>query len=218
MEKETKITYYGHSMFLIQSENGIKLGTDPYDSHIKTNLPEVFANIVTISHSHFDHNNANLFKGNPEIIKEVGEFNISGIPIKGYLSYHDNKKGSLRGENIIFSFVIDNIKFAHFGDFGSIEDESAFNELKNTDIVFIPVGGIYTINYKEALNLIKDLNPKIAIPMHFKEKDTHLDIDNINSFKNSAKNIYNVREYNISFSINKENLPKTTEVWIMYSS
>ncbi|MCL5771423.1 MAG: MBL fold metallo-hydrolase [Actinobacteria bacterium] len=218
MSTKTKITFYGQSMFVIESEKGIKIGTDPFDSHVKSNLPDVSANIVTVSHSHFDHSNVSLFKGNPEIIREAGVFNISGIPLKGYQSFHDNKNGTLRGKNIIFSFEIDKIKFVHFGDYGSVSNISTLNELKNSDIIFIPAGGVYTINYKEATSLIKELNPKIAIPMHFKEKDTRIDIDDINSFKNNVKSIYNIKEFNFSFSISKEEIPKSTEIWIIYSS
>ncbi|MHB8278052.1 MAG: MBL fold metallo-hydrolase [Candidatus Humimicrobiaceae bacterium] len=217
MASKTKITFYGHSMFVVESEKGLKIGMDPYDEKVKSKLPDVSADIVTVSHSHFDHSNIKLFKGNPEIIKEAGIFKVKGITFTGYSSFHDNNKGYLRGKNIIFKFEIDEIVFAHLGDFGSFSDAKILNELKNTDILFIPVGGVFTINSKEALNLIKELKPKIAIPMHFKEKDTFVDVDEINYFKNSLQDFMIAKEVDNGFEITKEELPGSTEIRIIYS-
>ncbi|MCL4378187.1 MAG: MBL fold metallo-hydrolase [Actinobacteria bacterium] len=217
MASKTKITFYGQSMFIIGSENGTKIGMDPYDTQVKSILPDVSADVVTISHSHFDHSNVALFKGNPEIIKEPITANIKGIQITGLAAFHDNIKGGLRGKNIIFKFEVDSIKFAHLGDYGSA-DEKTVSELKNMDIIFIPVGGIYTIDYREAIKLIKELKPKIAIPMHFREKDTHIGLDDITYFKNNTGSFNKIKEIDKSFEINKAELPSDTEIWIMYSS
>jgi len=216
MISKTRITFYGHSMFIIQAKDSVKIGMDPYDSQVKSNLPDVSADVVTISHSHHDHSNSNLFKGNPKIINKAGMYDFKGIPINGFLSFHDNMKGTLRGDNIIFKFEIDDIKFAHLGDYGSAVNEKTFSEIKDLDIIFIPVGGVFTINYREAITLIKELNPKIAIPIHFKEKDTHTIVDDINPFKNSLNDFSNVKEMGKSFEISKDELPSSTEIWIMH--
>ncbi|MDD5658950.1 MAG: MBL fold metallo-hydrolase [Actinomycetota bacterium] len=218
MFSKTKITFYGHSMFVIRSKNGINIGTDPYNEQVKSNLPDVFANVVTISHSHFDHSNLNLFKGKPKIIRETGIHDFEGISFHGFSSFHDNMRGASRGNNIIFKFEVDGIKFAHFGDYGSTAEEKTISELKDIDIIFIPVGGVYTINHREAINLINKLNPKIAIPMHFKEKDTRIEVDDINPFKNSLGAFNKVKEVGNSFEISKEELPSSTEIWIMYGA
>jgi L-ascorbate metabolism protein UlaG (beta-lactamase superfamily) len=83
------------------------------------------------------------------------------------------------------------------------------------DILFIPVGGVYTINHIEAARLIEKLNPKVAIPMHFKEKDTKIGIDEVNSFKNTIEG-YAVKELGNYFEIVREELPQKTEIWIMH--
>ena len=215
MQNKTKITFFGHSMFLIESGNGLKIGMDPFDENVKSRLPDISADIVTISHSHFDHSNAKLFKGSPEIIKESGKFNKNDISITGYISFHDNNGGSLRGKNIIFEIEIDGIRFVHLGDFGSFRDDITTELINNMDILFIPVGGVYTINYIEAVKLIKKLNPKIAIPMHFKEKDTKVGVNEINNFKNIIKDFI-VKELDSYFEIISEELPSKTEIWIMH--
>ncbi|MHB1252563.1 MAG: MBL fold metallo-hydrolase [Candidatus Humimicrobiaceae bacterium] len=217
MQKKTKITFFGHSMFVVESKNGLRIGMDPFDENVKSRLPDIAADIVTVSHSHFDHSNTGLFKGSPEIVKGSVKFNKNDIYISGYNSFHDNNGGRLRGENIIFEIKTDGIRFVHLGDFGSFQDDNTINMIKNMDILFIPVGGVYTINFIEAAELIKTLNPKVAIPMHFKEKDTKMEIDEINSFRNILKN-YIIKELGNNLEITKEELPSKVEVWIMHSN
>jgi L-ascorbate metabolism protein UlaG (beta-lactamase superfamily) len=90
--------------------------------------------------------------------------------------------------------------------------------LKNTDIIFIPVGGVFTINHVEAVNLIKKIRPKIAIPIHFRERDTKVGVDTIDSFKLLASKDMKFREFNKEFEIDSNTLPKETEIWAVYSS
>ncbi len=215
MQKKIKITFFGHSMFLMESKNGLKIGMDPYDEDIKSRLPDTGADIVTVSHSHHDHSNTKLFKGSTRIIRETGKFQEKDVFITGYSSFHDNNGGSLRGKNIIFEIAVDGIKIVHLGDFGSFHDDSTVNLIKNMDILFIPVGGVFTIDHIEAVRLIKELNPKIAIPMHFKEKDTKSGVREIYDFKNILKD-YVVKESGNYFEIVREELPQKTEIWIMY--
>jgi len=216
MQKKTKITFFGHSMFLIESKNGLRIGIDPFDENVKSKLPDIKADIVTVSHSHYDHSNTGLFKGVPEIIRETGKFNKKDVSVTGYPSFHDNNGGSIRGENIIFEIEIDGIRFVHLGDFGSFREVSTLNLIKNMDILFIPVGGVYTINHLEAAILMEKLNPKVVIPMHFKEKDTKVGVTGVNNFKNILEG-YFVKELGNYLEIIKEELPEKTQVWIMQS-
>jgi len=217
MSEKTKITFFGHSMFLIGSTKGLKIGTDPYDENVKSILPKTSADIVLSSHSHFDHNNFNLFHGDHVDIKTTGKFDIHEINIEGYLSFHDNLKGSLRGKNIIYKFTVDKMVFIHFGDLGEMLKESMIKEFYEPDIIFIPIGGTYTIDYIKALSLIKELSPKIVVPMHFKEKDTKISVCGIDVFKKEAEKTYQLKEFKESFEINKETLPAKTEIWIISS-
>ena len=214
MQNKTRVTFFGHSMFEIRSGNGLGIGMDPFDENVKSVLPDINADIVTVSHSHFDHSNTGLFKGSPEIIKESGKYNIKDAAITGYNSFHDNNYGSQRGKNIIFEITIDEMRFVHLGDFGSFGDEATEGLISKMDILFIPVGGVYTINHLEAVKLIEKLNPKIAVPMHFKEKNTKIGVSEINNFRNIIRS-YEVKEPGSYFEIRKEELPSKTEIWIM---
>jgi len=191
---------------------------DPYNEQVKSNLPLVFADIVLVSHSHYDHNNVELISGSPEVVQSPGQHTVKGICISGFSSFHDKSGGMARGRNIIFQFEIDGISFAHLGDLGTEPATNTMESLKNTDIIFIPVGGVFTINHIEAVSLIKKIQPKIAIPMHFKEQDTKVGVETINSFKSIASKDIELRELKKEFEISKETLPKETQIWIVYSS
>jgi len=214
MLNKTRVTFFGHSMFEIKLKNGLRIGMDPFDENVKSALPDITADIVTVSHSHYDHSNTSLFKGSPEIIKESEKYNKKDVSITGYTSFHDNNNGRQRGKNIIFEIKADEMRFVHLGDFGSFGNDATLGLIKNMDILFIPVGGVFTINYIEAAKLIEKLNPKIAVPMHFKEKDTKIAVNGISNFKNIIKS-YAIKEPGSYFEISTEELPSKTEIWIL---
>lgn len=164
-----EVKYLGHSSFFIKTKEG-RLVTDPFNPSIGLRFPKVEADIVTVSHAHFDHNATSLVGGTPVVIDMPGEFEKSGLRITGYPSFHDKKKGSERGENILYKIEADGISLLHCGDLGCILEDSLIDEIGKVDILFIPVGGTFTINSSEALEVIKKLEPSIVIPMHFRSK------------------------------------------------
>lgn len=164
-----KITWFGHSCVKIESSNGKTIIIDPYKEDIGFKLPNLSSDIVLISHNHYDHNNKESVKGSPFIIEEPGEYNVAGFSIIGVHSWHDEVEGEKRGENIIWVIINDNFTIAHFGDFGQKEltPEQA-DIIGDIDILFIPVGGTYTINGNDAVKIINKLEPKAVSPIHYK--------------------------------------------------
>ncbi len=78
---------------------------------------------------------------------------------------------------------MDDINIVHLGDLGHILDDKQLAKLTGTDILFIPVGGKYTLDYKEAVNVVSQLEPRIVIPMHYKMKEGGLeDVDGVDKF------------------------------------
>ena len=118
--------------------------------------------IVTISHQHFDHNYTKELNGDYEIIDKIGMYNLNDIYIKGTPSYHDKDKGAKRGDNIIFTFKMDDYTLCHLGDLGHTLSNNDIDAIGDVDILFIPVGGNYTIDGKEASEVTKKINPKIV--------------------------------------------------------
>lgn len=165
------ITWFGQSCFKIQGDQST-LVTDPYDQSIGLRLPRLAADVVTSSHDHRDHNNVQAVKGTadgtePFIITQPGEYEIKGTFIYGIPAFHDNKQGAERGPNIIYRFEMDGITLAHFGDLGHLLTNGEVEKLEGVDILMIPIGGFYTIDAKQAGEIISQLEPRIVIPMHY---------------------------------------------------
>lgn len=193
-----KITWFGHSCFLIENSMGTKILTDPFDTTVGYKLYTDTADIVTVSHQHFDHNYTKDIKGNPLIIDTCGTFTKNNISIKGISSYHDTTHGSQRGENIIFVIKIDNFTICHLGDLGHKLTEEDISCIGHIDILLIPVGGIYTIDGIVAASICTEINPSIIIPMHFKTPLLSFDLDSVNKFLNNMGNVETLSTYTLT--------------------
>jgi len=164
------ITWYGHSCFKISNQGGhLIIITDPFDKKIGLTPPRGNADVVTISHDHYDHNNIKAISGEVFVIKNPGEYEIKEIGITGLASYHDKDKGEKRGLNTIYLIKVDDIRICHLGDLGQEKlTDRQLETLGQVDILMIPVDGVYTLTAKEAVKIIKQVEPNIVIPMHYK--------------------------------------------------
>lgn len=177
-----KIEYYGHSCFRLTSENGVRIVTDPY-TKVGYELPhDLNADIVTISHGHFDHNYEAAVKGSPVIVRQAGKYSGNGVEIVGADSWHDPVQGALRGKNVIYKIKSDGVTFCHFGDLGESYSKDLAEKLLGADVWLIPVGGTYTIDAAQAKEYIEKLSPKLVIPMHYRPSDGSLDVAGIDAF------------------------------------
>ncbi len=163
-----EIQYLGHSSFRVKGKT-VTIVTDPYDSEkVGFKFPKLEANIVTVSHDHFDHNQAQLVEGNPKVVSGPGEYEIAGVSIFGTHTYHDNKNGEERGPNTVYTITIDGVNICHLGDLGHKLTDEQLDSIGNVDVLLVPVGGVYTIDPSEASEVISQIEPKIIIPMHYK--------------------------------------------------
>lgn len=167
------IQYLGHSSFKLKGKAG-SVVTDPYPASVGFKLPSVSADIVTVSHTqHDDHDNVLAVSGtarrkDPFVITEPGEYEVDGISVFGYQTYHDSNKGEDRGTNTVYVIQIEGVRILHLGDLGHTLSEKLVNTLDSVDVVLVPVGGEYTIDSNQALVTIDAIDPHIAIPMHYK--------------------------------------------------
>lgn len=202
------ISYFGHSCFKIEEKiNGenIVLVTDPFSKEITSlKVPNIEADIVTVSHNHKDHNNVDALRANPFVIDTAGEFDIKGVIVEGIYSYHDNKKGAERGNNIIFRFDIEGLSLVHLGDLGDVLDNKQLEKIGGVDVLFIPVGDKYTLDAKKAVEVISQVEPRIVIPMHYKNKDVRIDLDDVEKF---VKELGIAPSYEEKLKLNKKDLP-----------
>lgn len=210
-----KVKFLGHAAFLITSDSGVRIITDPYkqgcfDGGIKYEAITEEADIVTISHDHDDHNETRI-NGNPAFIKSTGSQVIKDIKIFGVDVYHDTSKGAERGRNIIFNMSIDGMNVVHLGDLGHPISPEQIGAIGNVDILLVPVGGYFTIDAKIAESIVEALKPKIVIPMHFKTDKCGFPIASIEDFTTN-KDIEKVAG---ELVITKDELPDTTTIYYL---
>lgn len=164
------IWYLGHSSYKLKGRTA-SVVTDPFDPKaVGINFPKTEADIVTVSHDHKDHNKADLVTGVKKVIDGPGEYEVNGVSIVGIGAYHDEKKGELRGKNTIYIIEMDDLRLCHLGDLGSKLSEKKIEEMGGIDILFIPVGGEYTLNAQMAAQVARDIEPVLIIPMHYQQK------------------------------------------------
>jgi L-ascorbate metabolism protein UlaG (beta-lactamase superfamily) len=144
--------------------------TDPYDSKmVGLKYPKLQADVVTISHQHEDHNFLDQVKDYKRVVSGPGEYEISGISIIGVTTYHDDKKGQLRGKNTVYVIEMDDVRIAHMGDLGHKLGDKALALMGSVDVLMVPVGGEYTINDAVAAEVVRSIEPTVTIPMHYQQ-------------------------------------------------
>lgn len=158
----------GHASFKLRGKLATVV-TDPFDEkETGMKFPKhTEAEILTISHDHADHNAISQVGGNPFVVMGAGEYEIKGVSIIGVTSFHDDTSGSERGRNTMYRIEIDGIRILHLGDLGHVLSSAQVDQVDGIDVLFIPVGGVYTIDAEKAAQVISDLEPRIVIPMHY---------------------------------------------------
>jgi len=206
-----QIRWHGHSCFEIT--NDMTLVTDPHDGKsIGIPTPSVAGDIILVSHDHFDHNSIKTVeKEDSKVIKDDRKRNISNIEIRGIETFHDDARGAKRGKNIMYKFAMEGINFCHMGDLGHELDEETVQKIGVVDILFIPVGGNFTLDDKQAWNVINKIKPRIIVPMHYRIGGLSMPIAGIDPFLNKSK--YKVLKVGNEIDIEKEDLPSEPEIW-----
>ena len=186
------IKFLGHASFLITSDEGVRIITDPYESGgyngaLRYGPITDEADIVTISHDHADHNYVAGVPGNPVVITESTE--VSGVSFRVIDSYHDDVKGAERGPNRIFCFQVDGIRVCHLGDLGHLLSTEQATSIGDVDVLLIPVGGHFAIDARGATQTIGQLQPSVVIPMHFKTPKVDFPIAPVDEFLAGKRNV-----------------------------
>jgi L-ascorbate metabolism protein UlaG (beta-lactamase superfamily) len=162
------ITYLGHSSFKIKTRLA-SVVTDPYDPKmVGLKYSGVEGEIVTVSHQHSDHNASDKVSGVKKVFEGPGEYEVSGVSIMGYPTFHDAKNGEERGDNTIYVIEVDGLRVVHLGDLGHGLSDELLDEIGDVDVLMIPVGGFYTLGPKEAAEVVSKIEPYFVIPMHYK--------------------------------------------------
>lgn len=176
-----KLTWMGHACFLMEG-NGVTWLTDPYDAEVGYPQPPVYADVVTMSHEHHDHNDASWVLGGPQIVRGSGSGSVCGLAYQAVDTFHDGEGGSLRGANRIYVVEMDGLRIAHLGDLGHGLSPEQLAQLGRVDVALIPVGGTYTLDAPAAAQVAAAIGAPLTVAMHFKLPGVQLPIADASAF------------------------------------
>ena len=207
-----EITWLGHSCFKIKGSQATVI-TDPYSPELGYRLGRFNARIVTVSHEHPGHCYVQGIGGQPKVVKGPGEYEISGVLIIGIATFHDGEGGKKRGKNTVYLMEIDEVSVCHLGDLGHVLNPEQVEEIDNVDVLLLPVGGVSTINASKAAEVVRQLEPKAVIPMHYKTPALKRELEPVEQFLKEigAKQVEPLPK----LSITKSNLPPSTQVFLL---
>jgi len=210
-----KIKWLGHAAFLITSDSGTRIITDPYTTgdEYKLSYSEIkeSADIVTVSHDHFDHNNVAAVQGNPQVVRGTTE--AKGIKFRGIPTYHDEAGGSKRGSNTILCFEVDGVKICHLGDLGHSLSDKQIAELGEVGVLLCPMAGFYTIDADTASQVCNRIKPRVIIPMHFRNAKCDFPVTGVDEFLRGKNNVTRLDTSEVEFKSGE--LPTSTHITVL---
>ena len=205
-----EIIWYGQSAFKLTGKN-LSVVTDPFSKPEEAGAKPIktSADVVTVSHDHWDHNNVAAISGNPVVFDMPGDYEVKGVTFKGIDSKHGNEVDL---PNTIYTMKMDDLTVAHLGDLGEKLSSYQLDRVNGVDILLIPVGGKYTLDAQEAVEVINQIEPKIIIPMHYKTPGSKVDIVSVENF---VKEIGMEPEKVGKLKVLKKDLPEETKLVIL---
>lgn len=192
-----KIHWFGHCSFLLQDSFGRRILTDPYDLDFSKEIIKLNPEVITLSHEHTKEISS-FFKSQPNtLIDDAIIYQNTFFKIEGFSEYHDKVNGLKRGPNNIYLYYFDNMRICHLGHLGHILSDELIKYLGNIDILFIPIGGQFTLDSYDASILCKKIKPKLIIPMQFKNKESLVFLDGPKKFLSLMNNVIIPKEKSI---------------------
>jgi len=208
-----RIVWHGHSCFEMDDGN-ITVVVDPHDGKsIGIKPPSASANVVLMTHNHYDHSAARIIRGiHKDFMESRGVFNASGMKIEGLPSLHDSDGGKKFGSNTIYLFEMDSITVCHCGDIGEIPSEEVLAKIRNVDVLMVPTGETNTMKIESILELIALTSPKVIIPMHYHMRGLSIPFSNVEKFLGQLDCFFDF--VGSEMDISKDELPQKTECWV----
>src|SRR6266540_4779562 len=140
------------------------------------------AEVVTVSHEHENHSYTQLVRDGAYEIHGPGEYEVAGVSVIGVPTYHDSEKGAKHGRNTVYLIEIDDVQICHLGDLGHGLDDADAETISSADVLLVPVGGRTAINAVQAAEVVRQLEPRYVVPMHYAIPGLKLELDPLDRF------------------------------------
>lgn len=210
-----EIVYLGHSSFRIKTKTAT-IVTDPYPAEVGFKFSKTEADIVTVSHQHFDHNAVSQVGGEPFIIDFPGEFEVKDISFFGFSSVHGGLKPEEKVQNTIYLIEGEGLRICHLGDLGVVPADKVKEEIIGVDVLMVPVGGEFTLGPKEAVEVINQIEPLIVLPMHYKAPGMAASFNVLSDLQEFLGQIGAVQTEKIDkLTLSKDKLPTEMKVVVL---
>jgi L-ascorbate metabolism protein UlaG (beta-lactamase superfamily) len=158
------VTWLGQSCFRLRGRSAAVV-TDPFSPALGPKL-KLEGNVVTVSHGHENHSHVQSVR-DAHVIEGPGEYEVAGVTVRGLATYHDAQQGAEHGRNTVYLIELDDVSVCHLGDLGHTLDASTLEEIGNVDVLLVPVGGGRTLDGAKAAEVVRQVEPRYVVPMHF---------------------------------------------------
>lgn len=162
-----RLEYYAHACFAFTDRRGKRVLIDPYGPEVGYKLPQRPAEVTVISHDHFDHNHLAAVVGSTQVVRFPRQ--VEGFTFRSLLLDHDREGGALYGKVRAFCWEMDGLRLCHLSDLGRLLTAEEKQEIGSLDVLMLPCGGGgYTLCSSWARQLVAELKPRWALPMHYR--------------------------------------------------
>lgn len=175
------VTWLGHGCFRLRGRAAAAV-TDPYPPSLGARLPRLEASLVTVSHDHANHAYTQVVQGNPFVIEGPGEYEVAGVSVLGIGTFHDAAGGAERGRNTVYVIEIDDVRVCHLGDLGHRLGDAEVEAIADVDVLLVPVGGGATLNGAAAAEVVRQLDPRVVVPMHYRLPGLKIELETAERF------------------------------------
>lgn len=218
--QNVRLTWVGQATFIVQTEGGPTVVADPAAPNVVP-LPEVTADVVTVTHNHIDHNytqgvrgDFTLVDGRP--ITTRATIAAAGMPFVLIPGFHDGQGGAEGGTNTIIQWTQGGLRFAHLGDIGQDQlTAEQLSDLQNLDVLMVPAGGYFTVAPVDAAALANQVKARVTILMHYRTPVSGAVFTTIAPLNTAQAPFGTVVYKPATVVLNRERLPATPEVWVM---
>jgi L-ascorbate metabolism protein UlaG (beta-lactamase superfamily) len=213
---QARLTYVGHSTFLIESPRLVRVATD-YNDYVRS---PILPDIVTMNHAHSTHYTDFPDPAIKHVLRGWGpspeqparhDISVKDVRVRNVpTNIRDWRGGTERHGNSIFIFETANLCIAHLGHLHHTLNQQQLNEIGRVDVVLVPVDGNMTLDLEGMMEVLQALKAPLMVPMHFFSTYT------LHRFLERARQVWTVEMSEVpSMLVSKTSLPATPKVTVL---